>query len=177
MNKQKNLESSCILQCTSSGKRQVKTSQDDTKPCQLQLWVKKVSSCCINFQHELTCQMLTNQCIKGGRIAWPTRVSTVFPTCKNWLNFHIRGWDWNLNFISAARKHNLFPVHLKNWTWACDHLKTRILSADTLKNTRPRWVDLWVRHKVRWRWSADTLFWQLSIDRNINVHIRLHLGS
>ena len=37
INKQKNLESSCILQCTSSGKRQLKTSQDDTKPCQLQL--------------------------------------------------------------------------------------------------------------------------------------------
>ena len=138
---------------------------------------EKVSSCCINFQHELTCQMLTNQSIKGGRKAWQTRESTVFPTCKNWLNFHIRGWDWNLNFISAARKHILVSVHLKNWTWPCDHLKTRILSTDTLKNTRPRWVDLWVRHKVRWRWSADTLFWQLSIDRDINVHIRLHLGS
>ena len=173
MNKQKNLESSCILQCTSSGKGQLKTSLDDTNPCQLQLLSEQVSSCCINFPHELTCQMLTNQSIKGGRIAWPT----VFPTCKNWLKFHIRWWDWNLNFISAARKHNLFPVHFKNWTWACDHLKTRNLSADTLKNTRPRWVDFWVRDTVRWHWSADTLFWQLSIDHDMDVHIRLHLDS
>ena len=32
-----------------------------------------VSRCCINFPHELTCQILTNQSIKIGRRAWPTR--------------------------------------------------------------------------------------------------------
>ena len=39
----------------------------------------------------------------------------------------------------------------------------------TSKNTRPRWVDTWARDTVRWYWSADTLFWQLSIDDNIDV--------
>ena len=39
----------------------------------------------------------------------------------------------------------------------------------TSKNTRPWWVDTWARDTVRWYWSADTLFWQLSIDDNIDV--------
>ena len=34
---------------------------------------KQDSRCCINFPHELTCQILTNQGIKNGRRAWPTR--------------------------------------------------------------------------------------------------------
>ena len=47
--------------------------------------------------------------------------------------------------------------------------ETGNLSADNFKNTRPRWVDTWARDTVRWYWSADTLFWQLSIDDNIDV--------
>ena len=39
----------------------------------------------------------------------------------------------------------------------------------TSKNTRPQWVDTWARDMARWYWSADTLFWQLSIDDNIDV--------
>ena len=39
----------------------------------------------------------------------------------------------------------------------------------TSKNTRPQWVDTWARNTARWYWSADTLFWQLSIDDNIDV--------
>ena len=39
----------------------------------------------------------------------------------------------------------------------------------TSKNTRPQWVDTWARDMARWYWSADTLFWQLSIDDNIEV--------
>ena len=30
-------------------------------------------------------------------------------------------------------------------------------------------MDTWARDTVRWYWSADTLFWQLSIDDNIDV--------
>ena len=41
----------------------------------------------------------------------------------------------------------------------------------TSKNTRPRWVDTWARGTVMWYWSADTLFWQLSIDHNIDVQL------
>ena len=39
------------------------------------------------------------------------------------------------------------------------------------KNTRPRWVDNCACGTVRWYWSADTLFWQLSIDDNIDVQL------
>ena len=56
----------------------------------------------------------------------------------------------------------------KNQTWACDHLKTSNLSADNFKNNRPRWVNTWARDTVKWYWSADTLFWQLSIDHIVN---------
>ena len=34
---------------------------------------KEVSRRCINFPHELTCQILTNKSIKTGRRAWQTR--------------------------------------------------------------------------------------------------------
>ena len=37
------------------------------------------------------------------------------------------------------------------------------------KYTWPRWVNTWARYTVKWYWSADTLFWQLSIDHNIVV--------
>ena len=30
-------------------------------------------------------------------------------------------------------------------------------------------VDTWARDTVKLYWSADTLFWQLSIDHNIDV--------
>ena len=39
----------------------------------------------------------------------------------------------------------------------------------TSKHTRPWWVDPWDRDTVRWYWSVDTLFWQQSIDDNIDV--------
>ena len=74
---QNNLESSCISFCTPSRKRQFKTSQDDTKLPDKTLSApaisKQVSRRCINFPHELTCQILTNQNIKIGRRAWSTR--------------------------------------------------------------------------------------------------------
>ena len=39
----------------------------------------------------------------------------------------------------------------------------------TSKSTRSRRVDTWARDTARWYWSADNLFWQLSIDHNIDV--------
>ena len=57
---------------------------------------KQVSRCCIKFQHELTCQILTNQSIKIGRREWPTRDhgkkrSSPPVFFNNWLNFRVRG--------------------------------------------------------------------------------------
>ena len=76
---QSNLDSSCISFCTPSRKRRFKTSQDETKLPDKTLSApaisKQVSRHCINFPHELTCQILTNQNIKIGRRAWSTRDS------------------------------------------------------------------------------------------------------
>ena len=60
---------------------------------------KQVSRCCINFLHELTCQILTNHSIKIGRRAWPTRdygeksekpLSSLLVFLNDWLNFFVR---------------------------------------------------------------------------------------
>ena len=34
-------------------------------------------------------------------------------------------------------------------------------------------VDTWHPNTVMWYWSADTLFWQLSIDHNIDVQYQV----
>ena len=47
---------------------------------------KQLSRCCINFPHELTCQVLSNQSIKIGR-EHGQRVTA----CNSWLNFCVRG--------------------------------------------------------------------------------------
>ena len=36
-----------------------------------------------------------------------------------------------------------------------------------------RWVDTRARDKIMWYWSADTLFWQLSIDHNMDVQYQV----
>ena len=64
---QKTPDSSCILFCTSRRKRQLKTSQVDTKLFSFSCQSKQFSRCCIIFSHELTCQILTNQSVKIGR--------------------------------------------------------------------------------------------------------------
>ena len=98
---------------------------------------KQVSRCWIHFPHELTCQILTNQSIKIKRRAWPTRDNGEksqkrLPSLDE---FSRPRSVWNPNFNGAAHEHNLFHMHFKkNWTWACDHLKSSNLSADNFKN-------------------------------------------
>ena len=43
------------------------------------------------------------------------------------------------------------------------------LTSDASLNQKKQWVDTWPHDTVRWYWSADTLFWQLSIDQNIDA--------
>ena len=57
---------------------------------------KQLSRCCINFPHELTCHILTNQSTEIARRAWPTRDhgkkrSSPPLFLKKWLNFCVRG--------------------------------------------------------------------------------------
>ena len=77
---------------------------------------KQDSRCCINFPHELTCQILTNQSIKIGRRAWPwweKSKATVFPARNSWLNFRVRGpfkikilivWQINATYFTWIKK-------------------------------------------------------------------------
>ena len=57
----------------------------------------------------------------------------------------------------------------KTWTEPAITWKLVTCQRITSKNTWPRWVDTWARDTVKWYWSAGTLFWQLSIDQNIDV--------
>ena len=76
------------------------SSWHKTLSASISCWNKQVSRCCMNFLHELTCQILTNQGIKIGRGAWPTRdygeksekhLSSLLAFLNNWLNFRVRG--------------------------------------------------------------------------------------
>ena len=61
------------------------------------------------------------------------------------------------------------------WYESLEKINLSLQSFDTLvicqRITRPWWVDNWARGKVRWYWSVDTLFWQLSTDHNIDVQL------
>ena len=61
-------------------------------------------------------------------------------------------------------------MHLKNWTWAWDHLKSSNLSADNFKkqsNSVGRYLSL------RYGQPADTAFWRMSIDGNVDVQYQV----
>ena len=103
---------------------------------------KQVPRCCINFPHELTCQILTNQSIKIGRGAWPTRdygekseKHLSFPPVflNNRLNFRVRGhFEIKMLIVLGHSDINTtYFIWIKKW--ACDHLKTSNLSADNFK--------------------------------------------
>ena len=55
------------------------------------------------------------------------------------------------------------------WAWACDPIGNQYLISGQLEKT----ADLdehstWARNMVTWYWSADTLFWQVSIVHNMD---------
>ena len=142
---------------------------------------KQVSRCCIHFPHELTCQILTSQSIKIRRRAWST-LRNGAKSQKRLLSLHVKAgwifasatprWVWNQNFNGAAHEHNLFNMHLKKiilepaTIWKVETCQ-RIISKSTRTQTRYTWA----RDTVRRYWSADTLFLQLSTDRNMDGHM------
>ena len=83
--------------------------------------------------------------------------------------------------IQSKQKHTLYTTR-QAWrhtftksNWRLKGLSTMLTSADHFKkNTWPRWVATLTHDTVRWYWSADTPFWQLSIDHNIDVQ---HVGN
>ena len=92
---------------------------------------------------ELTYQFLTNQSIKIGRRARPTRgrgeksKATVFPACNSCLNFLIRG-QLEFKIVILPQINTTYFIWIKKKkTWACDHLKTNNLSAESLTGRHP----------------------------------------
>ena len=129
--------------------------------------------------HELTCQMLTKQSTKIGRTAWPAcdhrkKRSSPPVFLKNWLNFLVR--DQSEIKILIVRGHRDINTTYFIWIIAKIYLSLRsfetgTLTADNFKKYSTSMGGQWVRGTVRWYWSADTLFWQLLIDHNIDVQL------
>ena len=131
-------------------------------------------------------RILTNQSIKIGRREWPTRDHceksqkqlSSLPVIAGWIfasEVSLKS-KYFVRHINTT-EHNIFHMNLKNLTSACDHLKTSNWSADNFKKYSTSMVDTWARGTVRWYRAADTLFWQLSIDHNINVQYVCNISS
>ena len=176
---QNNLGSSCISFCTPSRKSQFKTSQYDTslpdKTLSAPAISNQVSRCRINFPHELTCQILTNQNIRIGRWAWSEKWKAIaFPACKSRLNFRVRS-QFEINILKVLLMNTTYFIRLlKKLNLSLRSFeKYQLVSGYLQKNTRTQWVDTWARDTVRRNWSAETLFWQLSINQNMDVQYQV----
>ena len=97
-------------------------------------------------------------------------------TLYSWLNFRVRG-QFEIKILLVRLRHTTYFLRIKkiglepavNWKLVtCQRI--------TSKSTRPRWVDTRARDTVRWHWSADTLFWQVSIDHNMDVQYQVAPG-
>ena len=128
---------------------------------------KQVSRRSIKFLHEFT--------VEHGQSV--TMVRKVKSNCLPCLNVCIRGQFeikilivWLINttyFLSILKKIELDSGII--WKLVtCQRI--------TSKNTRPRWVNTWALNMVRWYWSPDTLFWQLSVYHNMNVQYQVAPG-
>ena len=91
------------------------------------------------------------------------------------LNLSLRSFEKQQLFKSAADEHDLFYIHFKKielepaiiWKVAtCQRITSK-------KTTRTQWVDSWPRDTVSRYWSAETLFWQLSINQNMGVQYQV----
>ena len=110
--------------------------------------------------------------------AWQWEKSKViaFPACKckSRLNFRVRD-QFEINILKVRlMKHDLFHMHFKKielgpaiiWKVAtCQRIPSKI--------TRTQRIDTWARDTVRRYWSAETLFWQLSINQNMDVQYQV----
>ena len=56
---------------------------------------------------------------------WEKSKTTVFPACNSWLNFRVRGqFEIKLLIVRHINTTYFMSLKKKNYTWACDHLKT-----------------------------------------------------
>ena len=92
---------------------------------------KQDSRCCINFLHELTCQILTNQNIKIARRAWSTRDCE--KSQKLLRSLHVKG-RW---IFASEVEIKILKMRLMNTTCliCIYHLESSNLSVDNFKKT------------------------------------------
>ena len=100
---------------------------------------------------------------------WAKLKATVFPACNSWLHFRVRG-QFEMKILIVRHINTIYFIWIKKiklepaiiWklvTWQRITSKTYLTSMG--RHLSPRYG--------KWYWSADTLFWQLSIDHNIDI--------
>ena len=100
---------------------------------------------------------------------WAKSKATVFPACNSWLNFRVRG-QFEIKILIVRHINTTYFIWIKKIKLEPAIIwKLVTCQRITSKNTRTRRVDTWACDTVGWYWSADTRFWQLSIDHNIDV--------
>ena len=100
---------------------------------------------------------------------WANSKATVFPACSSWLNFRVRGQfeikilivrHINTTYFIWIKKNKLEPAII--WKLVtCQRITSKKYSTSMGGHLSPQYGQRY--------WSADTLFWQLSIDHNIDV--------
>ena len=90
------------------------------------------------------------------------------------LILSLRSFEKQQLFKSAAHEQDLFYIRFEKIelepaiTW-----KVANCQRITSKNTRSQWIDTWARDTVSRYRSAETLFWQLSINQNMGVQYQV----
>ena len=107
---------------------------------------------------------------------WEKSKAIAFPACKckSRLNFRVRG-QFEINILKVLLMNTTYFIFiLKKFNLSLPSFeKYQLVSGYLQKNTRTQWVDTWARDTVMRYWSAETLFWQLSINQNMDYNIRL----
>ena len=90
------------------------------------------------------------------------------------MNLSLLSFEKQQHFQSAAHEHDLFYIHFKKIE--VEHAiiwKVATCQRITSKNTPTQWVNTWARDTVSRYWSAETPFWQLSINQNMGVQYQV----
>ena len=110
-------------------------------------------------------------------IIWPTKHYSIKNTGSNFQHPRIKGHSSSFspnrndpgNAIKTTR-HSIFD-HEKFWTWA--HYQSKTNNSSVEKKCHLNELYTWAHNTVMWHWSEDRLFWQLTIDHNMDVHYQV----
>ena len=102
---------------------------------------------------------------------WEKSKPNVFSACYSWLTFRVVRGQFAIKILIVQHINTTYFIWILKKIELEPAITRKLATCQriTSKNTWPRWVDNWARVKVKWYWSAGSLFWQLSIDQNIDV--------